>query len=139
MFPSCLGSGAVVVPVPLLGLYPSHWSRSKSSDQGIVRWSREVVRQMRQRQMDDVTVVRALFARCLREVEPEAVDELNIVLGELGGVGPKVKDMRLAVRGDDAKAELTPWPVRHLLPGTAELPGLCHWRQHCGATGDNLD
>ena len=139
MFPSCLRSGAVVVPVPLLGLYPSHWSRSKGGDQSIVRWSCKVVRQMPQRQVDDIAVVRALFARCLRQVEPEAVDQLHIVLGELGSVGPKVKDVRLAVRGDDAKAELPPGSVLYTFPGVAELPGLLHWSQHRRTAGDNLD
>src|SRR5712691_4606981 len=94
---------------------------------------------MPQRQVDDVTVVRVLFARCLRQVEPEAMDELDIVLSELGSVRPKVKDVCPAVRSDDAKAELTPRSVRYLLPGAAELSGLLHRRQHRGAAGDNLD
>ena len=94
---------------------------------------------MPQRQVDDVAMVRALFARGLRQVEPEAMDQLHIVLGKLGGVGPKVKHVCLAVRTDDAKAELTSWPVRHTFPRTAELSGLLRWRQHRGAAGDDLD
>src|SRR5215471_9893072 len=94
---------------------------------------------MPQRQVDHVTVVRVLFARGLRQVEPEAMDELNIVLSELGGVRPKVKNVCPAVRSDDAKAELTPWPIRHLFPGVAEPSGLLRWREHCGAAGHDLD
>jgi hypothetical protein len=45
----------------------------------------------------------------------------------------------LAVRTNDAKAELTPGPVRYLFPGTAERPGLVHRRQHRRAAGDDLD
>ena len=103
-----------------------------------MRWSRQVVRQMLERQVDHVAVVRVLFARGLRQVEPEAMDELNIVLSELGRVRPKVKDVGPAVRSDDAKAELTPWPVRHLFPGVAEPSGLLRRRQHCGAAGHDL-
>jgi hypothetical protein len=94
---------------------------------------------MPQRQVDHVAVVRILFARGLRQVEPEAMDELHVVLGELRSVGSKVKHVGLAVRTNDAKAELTPRPVRHLFPGTAELCGLRHRRQHRGAAGDDLD
>ncbi len=107
----------------------------KGGDQGIVRWSRQVVRQMLERQVDHVAVVRVLFTRGLRQVEPEAMDELNIVLSELGRVRPKVKDVGPAVRSDDTKAELTPRPVRHLLPGAAEPSGLLRWRQHCPTRG----
>jgi hypothetical protein len=82
--------------------------------------ARQVVRQMPQRQRDHVVVVRVLFARDLRQVEPEAMDELNIVLSKLGYVRAKGKDVCPAVRSDNAKAELTPRPVRHLLPSAAE-------------------
>src|SRR5215510_7270285 len=67
------------------------------------------------------------------------MDELNIVLSELGSVCPKVKDVCPAVRSDDTKAECPPWPVRHLFPGMAEPSGLLRWREHCGAAGHDLD
>ena len=115
------------------------WPHGKGRDQSIVRRSRQVVRQMPQRQVDHVAVVRVFFARCLRQVEPEAMDELNIVLSEMGSVRPEVKDMRLAVRRNDAIAELTPWPIRHLPPDAAEPSGLLRWRQHRGASSHDLD
>src|SRR5262245_8908598 len=120
MFPLCLRAGAVVVPGLLRRPDRPCWPRSEGGDQGIVRWFRKVVCQMPECQVDHVAVVRVLFARCLREVEPEAMDQLNIVFSELGRVRPKVKDVGPAVRSDDAKAELTPRPVRHLFPGMAE-------------------
>ena len=126
-------------PSCLRGLGPPRWSRGKGGDQGIVRWSRKVVRQMRERQVDHIAVVRVLFARFLRQVEPEVMDELDIVLSKLGSVRPKVKDVCPTVRSDDAKAELPPRPVRHLLPGAAELSGLLHGRQHRGAAGYNFN
>src|SRR5262245_40907972 len=115
------------------------WPHGKGRDQSIVRRSRQVVRQMPQRQVDHVAVVRVLFTRGLRQVEPEAMDELNIVLSEMRSVCPEVKDVRPAVRRDDTIAELSPWPIRHLLPGVAEPSGLLRWRQHRGASGHDLD
>src|SRR5438445_9046080 len=114
MCPSRLRSSVVVLPGRLRSPGPPRWPRGKGGDQGIVRRSRQVVRQMRQRQVDHVAVVRVLFTRRLRQIEPEAMDQLNIILSELGRVRPKVKDVCPAVRSDNAKAQLTPRSVRHL-------------------------
>jgi hypothetical protein len=62
---------------------------------------------MPQRQVDHVAVVRVLFARGLRHVEPEAMDELNIVLSKLGRVSAKVKDVCPIVRSDNAKRSIS--------------------------------
>jgi hypothetical protein len=50
------------LPVLLLSLWPPRDSRGKAGDQGIVRRSLQVIRQMPERQVDDVAVVRVLFA-----------------------------------------------------------------------------
>jgi len=124
MFPSCLR-----------GLGPPRWPCGEGGDQGIVRRSRKAVRQMPERQVDHIAVMRVLFARGLRQVEPEAMDELHIVLSELGRVRSKIKDVCPAVRSDDTEAECPPRPVRHLFPGVAEPSGLFRRREHCGAAG----
>src|SRR5262245_64096343 len=88
----CLRAGAAVMPSLLQGPGLPWWPHGKGRDQRIVRWSRQVVRQMPQRQVDHVAVVRMLCARCLCQVEPEAMDELHIVLSEMGSVRPEVND-----------------------------------------------
>jgi hypothetical protein len=55
----------LVVPILRQGRGLPQWPRGKGCDQGIVRWSHKVIRQMRQRQVHDVAVVRMLFVRCL--------------------------------------------------------------------------
>src|SRR6516164_947841 len=100
-FPSCLRAGAAIVSDFLQGPGLSQWPCGKGGDQGIVRRTRQVVCQMPERQVDHVTVVRVVFARRLRQVEPEAMDELDIVFSKLGSVCSKVKDVCPAVRRDD--------------------------------------
>ena len=123
----------------LRGPSPPRWPCGKGGNQGIVLLSRQVVRQMPQCQVDHIAVVRVLLARRLGQVEPEAMDQLDIVLRELGRVRPEVKDVCPAVRGDDTEAEGPPRSVRHLFPGLAEPSGLFHWRQHGRAAGHDLD
>src|SRR5262245_30458643 len=67
------------------------------------------------------------------------MDQLHIVLSKLWGVRPEIKHMCPTVRTDNAKAELTPRPVRHTFPGAAKMPGLLYRCHHRRAAGDNLD
>src|SRR5215510_7697834 len=83
---SYLSAGAVVVPSLLREPGPPWGPRRKGGDQGLVRRSHQVVRQMPEREVHDIAVVRLLFARGLRQVEPEAMDELHILLRQLGRV-----------------------------------------------------
>src|SRR5215471_16629433 len=89
--------------------------------------------------MDDVTVVRMLFARSLGQIEPEAMNPLNIFLYEVGCVRPEQKPVRLPLWIHDPEAELPPRVVGQLLPGPTEAPGLLRWRHHGGEPGDDLD
>ena len=56
--------------------------RGEGRDQSVVRRPRQVLRQMPECQVDHVAVVRMLFARGLRQVEPKAMDQLDIVFRE---------------------------------------------------------
>ena len=49
--------------------------------------SREVFRQMGECQTDHVAVVRLVFARLAGQVEPEAMDQIDIGIAELRGMG----------------------------------------------------
>jgi len=74
----------------------------------VVRGAGEICFQMRQRQMDDVAVVCMLFARRLGQVEPEAMNALNIFLGEVRCVRSEQKSVRLPLRIHTQSPKPTP-------------------------------
>ena len=93
---------------------------------------------MSQGDMDDIAVMDLLLAWDARQLEPETMEQLNIVCRELGVIGAEGKQGHLAIGSDDTQADGVARPLRQLVPGTAKIPGLQRRRHDRGTARDNL-
>ena len=79
-----------------------------------------------------------LAAPLVCDVEPEPVDEVDVVFVQARRVRPEVKVADPPVRLDDAEQDLALRPVRQLLPRLAEQARLLLRRHHGRAARDDL-
>src|SRR6266566_2820996 len=70
---------------------------SKFRQQFVAYRPREVCREMPECEADHVAVVSTLLARLACQVKPEAMDQINIVIGEVRRVRSQIKILRRAV------------------------------------------
>src|SRR5664279_2349478 len=89
--------------------------------------------QARQGIGDDVTMMQPLHRWITLHIQPEAMDELNIISLQCRDVGADMEGLCLAIRSDHKKSELSLW-IREILPGLSHVEGLVLGSHAAGET-----